>query len=104
MDASDFGWQKFDSVEEKHDWIGLSVRKVDLISYKLLKLDPELLDGVGCHGSNGGSSAAEGNKATERGDRPVTHRLERGGDATQVMHKTKHTITKSGFTCTSNQT
>ena len=101
MDASDFGWQKFDSVEEKHDWIGLSVRKVDLISYKL---DPELLDGVGCHGSNAGSSAAEENKAAERGDRPVTHRSKRGGDATQVMHETKHTITKSGFTCTSNQT
>ena len=87
-------------MEEKHDWIGLSVRKVDLISYKL---DPELLDAVGCHGSNAGSSAAEG-KAAERGDRPVTHLLERGDDATQVMHKTKHTITKSGFTCTSNQT
>ena len=100
MDASDFGWQKFDSVEEKHDWIGLSVRKVDLISYKLLKLDPELLDGVGCHGSNGGSSAAEGNKATERGDRPVTHRLERGAlfgsclDPFRRTHQT-HLLLKS---------
>ena len=63
MDASDFGWPKFDSVEEKHDWIGLGVRKVDLIS---CKLDQELLDGVGCHGGNAGSSAAEGSKAAER--------------------------------------
>ena len=88
-------------MEEKHDWIGLSVGKVDLIS---CKLDPELLDGVGCHGSNAGSSAAEENKAAERGDRPVTHRLKRGGDAIQVMQETKHTITEQGFTCTCNQT
>ena len=101
MDASDFGWQKFDSVEEKHDWIGLSVGKVDLIS---CKLDPELLDGVGCHGGNAGSSAAEGRRLQRGGDRPMTHRLERGGDAIQVMQETKHTITEPGFTCTCNQT
>ena len=37
MDASDFGLPKFDSVEEKHDWIGLGVRKDDLISCKLVQ-------------------------------------------------------------------
>ena len=101
MDASDCGWQKFDSVEEKHDWIGLSVGKVDLIS---CKLDPELLDGVGCHGGNAGSSAAEGRRLQRGGDRPMTHRLVRGGDAIQVMQETKRTITEPGFTCTCNQT